>query len=437
MDSVMVGFLGIAILLVMMALGFQIAVCMGVSGIIGFTMLVGFKAGLHLAATQAFSVCSNYSYTVIPLFMLMGLIIYSSGLARDVYDAMERWVGRLRGGLMMATTAAAAVFGAANGSSIAASVTFTKISIPEMIRLGYHRGLACGSIAAAGTLSAIIPPSALLVIYAILTEQSIGKCLMAGIIPGLLTTVAYMLLIWFIAIVKPEMIPRGQSHTIGEKLTSLKSVWPLPLIGFVVLFGLYTGIFTPTEASAIGAFMAIMIPMVYKSKRSNISQILKESAAGTLGSSVMIFTILIGAFIFSSFLAVSRVPLVLAELAINSGLSRIFILLLILVMFFIMGTFMSATAMLVVTMPIVFPIITTLGYDPIWFAIISVKMAEFGVMTPPVGLNVYAVKGAAPAEVRLEEIFKGVFPFIGVEVLVMAILIAFPEIVLLIPNAMN
>jgi len=339
---------------------------------------------------------------------------------------------------MISTTLAAAVFGAANGSSLASCVTFTKIGVPEMIRLGYHRGLACGSIAAAGTLSAIIPPSALIVIYAIVTEQSIGKCLLAGVIPGLLTTLAYIILIWFIAKYKPNVIPKGQSYTIKEKFISSKKIWPVPLIGIIVLAGLFLGIFTPTEAGAVGAFFALMIPLLFI--RSNLStkfQMVKESLKGTLGTAVMIFTILIGAFIFSSFLAVSRVPTEVANFVGNCGLSRIYILVLILVMYFIMGTFMSATAMLVITLPIVFPIITSLGYDPIWFSIISVKMAEFGVMTPPVGLNVYAVKGSAPPEVQLEEVFKGVLPFIAVEVGVMAILIAFPEIVLLIPNAMH
>lgn len=434
MEPITVGVVCIGILLVLLIFGFHIAICMGVAGLIGFTILTGWQPAMTLAASQAFSVCSNYDYSVIPLFMLMGLVIYTSGLAYKIYDAMYRWFGRLPGGLMIATTFAAGVFAAASGSSIAAAVTFAKIGVPEMMRRKYHGGLACGAVAAAGTQSAMIPPSGLMVLYAIITEQSIGKCLMAGLLPGILSNLIYVGMVYCLAVWKPNLLPRGPSSTMKEKLTALKTVWAIPLIGVVVLGGLYTGFFTPTEAAGIGAFAAIAVAMISVGfRRVKIW----ESLTSTLGASVMVFTILVGAFIFGSFLATSRLPIELAEVATGSGLSRFWILLMILAMYFIMGTFMSSTAMVVITMPVVFPIITSLGYDPIWFGVIIIKMCEIGVITPPVGLNVYAVKGAVGDAVTLQDIFKGTAPFLAMDILTLAILIAFPSISLLIPNAMG
>lgn len=433
MDPIIVGIIGIAILIILLVFGFHIAICMGVAGLIGFIILNGWQPAITLAASQAFSVASNYDYSVIPLFMLMGLAVYTSGLANDIYDAMYRWFGKLPGGLMIATTFAAGIFGAASGSSIAAAVTFTKIAVPEMMKRGYHGGLACGAVAAAGTQSAMIPPSGLMVLYAILTEQSIGKCLMAGLLPGILSNLIYVGMVFGMALWKPKLLPRGASFSRKEKLRSLKNIWTIPLIGIIVLGGIYIGFFTPTEAAGIGAFMAILVSIISVGfKKAKIW----DSLVNTLGPSVMIFTILIGAFIFGSFLATSRVPIQIAEIATGSGLSRFWILIIIIVMYFILGTFMSSTAMVVITMPVVFPIITSLGYDPIWFGVIIIKMCEIGVITPPVGLNVYAVKGAIGESVKLEDIFKGTFPFLLMDILTLAILIAFPSISLLIPKAM-
>lgn len=436
MDPIVIGLVSILILLIFMALGFHISVCMGLSGIIGFSMIVGFKPAMHLAVSQAFSVCSNYEFSVIPLFMLMGLIIYSSGIANTLYDAMQKLFGRFPGGLLLATIFASAVFGAANGSTIAAAVTFTKIGAPEMIKKKYSPKIACGAIAASGTLSILIPPSTLMVIYAIITEQSIGKCLIAGVIPGIITMFMYVILVWGMAIWKPHLLPRGPVSTFKEKMLSLKSIWEIPVLVIFVLGGLYSGVFTATEAGAIGAFLALIVAIIAARKR-NIYKMINESLNSTMGGTIMIFVILIGAFIFSSFLSVSRLPVAMTEVIGNSGLNKIYIVLLILLMLFVLGTFMSSTAVMVITMPIVLPIITSLGYDPIWFSVISIKMCEIGVLTPPVGLNVYAVKGAIGAQVPLEDIFKGVMPFLFVEAISVILFVAFPSITLFLPNAMN
>ncbi len=433
MEPVTVGFLAILILLVLLALGFHIAVCMGTAGIIGFSILMGWQPAMSLAASQAFAVCSNYSYSVIPLFMLMGLIVFSSGLANYIYEAMYRWFGRLPGGLMIATTAAAGVFAAASGSSIAGAVTFAKISVPEMIKRKYHGGLACGSVAAAGAQSALIPPSGLMVLYAIITEQSIGKCLMAGLLPGILSNFLFIVMVFSIAIYKPVLLPRGPVSSMKQKVDSLKMAWPAPLIVVLVLGGLYLGVFTPSEAAGIGVFLAFLVALFTVGlKKINLGQALRQ----TLSATVMIFTILIGAFIFGSFLAISRLPAVAVEFVTISGIDRIWVLLLILLILLIMGTFMSSTAMVVLIMPVAFPVIVSLGYDPIWFAVITIKMVEVGVITPPVGLNVYAVKGAVGDAVSLVDIFKGIVPFLIMDFITIGILIAFPSISLLLPNAM-
>ena len=436
MEPITVGIISVFILLLFMAMGFHIAVCMGLAGIISFVLLVGFQPAMHLSATQAFTVCSKYDFSVIPLFMLMGLVLYSSGIARNIYDAMYKWFGRLPGGMMIATIFSSAVFGAVNGSTIAAAVTFTKIGAPEMIRMKYNPGLACGSIAASGALSTLIPPSALMVMYAIIAEQSIGKCLMAGVLPGIISTLLYVGLVISIAIIKPELLPRGPSSTFRDKIITLKSTWEIPLLAIIVLGGLYTGIFTATEAAGIGAFVAILFGLFKKNEIKN-TVMLKNALNSTISGTVMIFIILIGAFIFSSALAISQLPVYITELTINSGLSRIWILILIALMNIIMGTFMSTTAVLVITTPIVLPVIISLGYDPIWFGVITIKLCELGVLTPPVGLNVYAVKGAIGPSVSLEEIFKGVMPFLAIEILSLVLFIAFPWISLVVPNAMK
>lgn len=434
MEPITIGIIVCVIMLVMLLSGVHIAVSMGLAGIIGFAWLAGWEPAISLAASQAYSVCSDYSYSVIPLFMLMGLVIFNSGIAKDLYDAMNRWFGRLPGGLLVATTIAGAFFGAASGSSIAAAVTFAKISVPEMIRLKYHGGLACGSVAAIGTLSAMIPPSGLMVLYAIITEQSIGKCLLAGFIPGILTAFMYCLAVLAIAKWKPELLPKGPSFTMKEKMASMKRVGAVPLIGVVVLGGLFFGFFTPTEAAAVGAFTAIIFAAI----RMGVKKMqFMKAVTETLGPTVMIFIILVGAFIFSSFLAASQLPVAMADIVTNSGLHRMTVLTLILAIFFILGMFMSSTAMVVIMLPVVFPIIANLGFEPIWFGVIIIKMTEIGVITPPVGLNVYAVKSAVGDVVTMEDIFKGIAPFLIMEIITLAILVMFPILSMLIPNMMR
>jgi tripartite ATP-independent transporter DctM subunit len=303
-----------------------------------------------------------------------------------------------------------------------------------MVKKGYHKGLACGLIAGAATQDSLIPPSGLLVLYAILTEQSIGKCLMAGFLPGLLSCFLYVVLELGIAWAKPQWMPRGSVFTLQEKMEGLKGAWQIPLLAILILGVIYLGICTPTEAAAVGTFLSMVIAIsVVGLRKLKLSQSLK----GTINSATMIYGILIGAFIFSSFMSVSRIPTVISEVIKDAGVAREWVLLIIIGVYTVLGMFMSATAFVVITMPIFFPIVTSLGYDPIWFGIIVVKMAGIGMLTPPVGMSVYAVKATVGDLAKLDEIFKGMFPFLIMDYICLVFLILFPSISLVIPNMMG
>ena len=434
MEPFVVGIAAIVVLVVMLFLGFHVFVAMGLVGLAGFYLITGNLSGTGaLASATAYSVGATYEFSVIPLFILLGMVIYESGMATSIYEAMYRWVGRLPGGLAIATTFAVAFFSAVSGSSLACAVTFSKLAIPEMVKRGYHKGLACGMVAGAATQDSLIPPSALLVIYAILTEQSIGKCLMAGMLPGLLSCLLYAVAEYFIAVIKPEWMPRGPSFTLKEKMEALRGAWQIPLLALLILGAIYTGVCTPTEAAAFGTFMAMLIGLwAVGLARLKLPQGLRN----TVTSSAFIYAILIGAFIFSSFMAVSRIPTQMSDFIKGAGVSREMVLFIIIVIYTILGCFMSATAMVVVTMPIFFPIMMSLGYDPIWFGVIVVKMAGIGMLTPPVGLSVYAVKATVGDLAKLEEVFKGAMIFLVMDYIALFFMIYFPWLSLYLPNMM-
>jgi C4-dicarboxylate transporter DctM subunit len=434
MEPSVVGLIAIVMLVAMLFLGFHVFVAMGLVGLVGFWLITGNLEGTGaLAASTAYSVGATYEFSVIPLFILLGMVIYESGMATAIYDAMYRWVGRLPAGLAIATTFAVAFFSAVSGSSLACAVTFSKLAIPEMVNRGYHKGLACGLVAGAATQDSLIPPSALLVIYAILTEQSIGKCLMAGMLPGILSCLLYVVVEVFVAKIKPEWMPKGPSFTMKEKLESLRGAWQIPLLAVLILGAIYSGVCTPTEAAAVGTFMAMVIGF----GSVGLSRLkLPQSLRNTVTSSAFLYAILIGAFIFSSFMAVSQIPTQMSDMIKASGVSREMVLFIIIVIYTILGCFMSATAMVVVTMPIFFPIMMSLSYDPIWFGVVVVKMAGIGMLTPPVGLSVYAVKATVGDMAKLEEVFKGAMIFLVMDFISLAFIIFFPWLSLYLPNMM-
>ncbi len=434
MDPTLTGLLGTLALIALLLCGVHGGVALGLVGMAGFALLTNVEAGLGLLRTTPYSVTSHFTFFAIPVFILMGQFANYGGLSQDIYAVVYKWLGRVRGGLAMATTASCAAFAAACGSSIATAATFTQVALPEMLRFGYDRRLATGAIAASGTLGALIPPSGLMIIYGIITEQSIGQLLMAGFIPGILSALIYMGMISVWTAIRPGMAPvLPETAPWREKFLSLYRVWGIAILAVVVMGSIYTGVATPTEAGAFGAFGAFML-MLLKGQCSSKS--LGRTLFETASSTTMLFTIIIGAYIFSRFLAITRIGPTLTQFLMDSGVSPHVVLAGFLLLYVFLGMFMDPAAMMAITLPIVFPIVEQMGFSGIWFGVLVIKTCEIGNITPPVGLNVYTVHASAQGKVSLEEVFQGIIPFFIMDVLTLGILVAFPQISLWLPEAM-
>lgn len=434
MDPTYLAILSIFFLIILLLCGLHVAVSLGLVGVVGFAMITDWSAGVGLLRTTPYKVVANFTFFAIPVFILMGQFANHGGLSSDIYSVVQKWMGRVRGGLAMATTASCAAFAAACGSSVATAATFTQVALPEMLKYGYDKRLATGAIAASGTLGALIPPSGLMIIYGIITEQSIGKLLIAGFIPGLISALIYMGMISFWVKLQPEIAPLIEERPpLREKLLSLYRVWGIVTLSAIVMGAIYLGIATPTEAGAFGAFGAFMIMIL---KGSFTLKRLRNTVLDTATSTTMLFTIIIGAYIFSRFLAVTNVGPELADYLVSSGLSRYVVLAGFLLLYIFLGMFMDPAAMMAITLPIVFPIVIEMGFSGIWFGVLVIKTSEIGLITPPVGMNVYTVNAAAHGMVRLEEIFKGILPFFLMDIVTLIILVTFPQISLWLPNQM-
>lgn len=429
----MTGVLGIVALFVLLSLRLYIGIAMALVGFLGFSYLSGMSTGLSLFGMVPYGTGSFYTFSVIPLFVLMGQFAYHSGMSRDIYEAVYKWVGHLPGGLGMATILGCAGFAAICGSSLATSATMGTVALPEMRKYRYDEGLATGSIAAGGTLGILIPPSIGFVIYGILTEESIGRLLLAGILPGILLAGLYMATIYVICKRKPHMGPPGTKVSMKERLVSLTGTWGILLLFVLVMGGIYAGVFTPIEAAGVGACGALVIAALRK--QLSFSIVLK-CLQDTLQTTAMIFLILIGAEIFTLFLGVSKLPMLMADVIGGLPLHRYIILSIILLLYILLGCVLDGIAMIVLTIPILFPVITALEFDPIWFGVLMVIVLEMGLITPPVGLNVFVIKGVAK-DVPLRVIFRGVIPFLGASILAIIIIMLFPEIALFIPTQMR
>jgi len=427
-----IGLLGIGVLLLLMALRMPIGIAMLLVGIVGFAILNGVPAALAALGSFPYQYAAVYDFSVIPLFVLMGNLGAVSGMARELYAAAYSWIGHVRGGLAHATIIACAGFAAVSGSSVASAVTMGKVCLPEMRRYNYSHRLSTGVIAAGGTLGILIPPSTAFVIYGLLTEQSIGKLLLAGILPGILLTVIFMVTVSIWMHFKPSYGPPGPRATWSQRRQSMIGAGPMMFIVLVSIGGIYVGVFTPTEAAAIGAALSFVYAL-YKGSinGSTLSKILLE----TVNTTALVFLILIGALVFGPFLALSGLPEKVALWLAGLDVPRVVILILILAVYILLGTWMEGYSMLVLTIPIVFPVIKALGFDPIWFGVIMVIVLEMGLIDPPVGINVFIVKGLVP-DVPMTEIFAGIVPFWLAMMLCIAILIVFPEIAMFIPNTM-
>jgi C4-dicarboxylate transporter DctM subunit len=432
MDPVVVGLIAFAVLFSLVALGMPIGAAMGLVGFAGLWYLVSQVAAFTKLAIVPFQVATDYSLAVLPLFLLMAHVVFVSGMGHDIFNLAAKWLGHLPGGIAQAAVAGCAGFAAVSASSIATAATMGLVAIPEMKRLHYDPALATGSVAAGGSIGVLIPPSGALIIYGILTETSIGKLFAAGIIPGILEAVFYMAVIYILCTWRPSLGPRGPKIPWREKFAAFGSCGEVIALAAFVLAGIIVGWFTPTEAGAVGAFGAIVFASLRK--RLNWTK-MKTAIVDTLKTTGMIYGILIGAFIFNYFLAPTNIPYVIAEFVGGLPLPPLAILGMVLVVFFFLGMFLDVAAMTVLTIPIFFPLIVSLGFNPIWFGIIFVRMAEIAMITPPIGMNVYVIAGIAP-DIPMQTIFKGIIPFLVADFLEVALLIFVPALSLFLPGLM-
>jgi C4-dicarboxylate transporter DctM subunit len=432
MSSEMIGLIGILCLFGLLAMRMYIGMAMMVVGLVGCACLIGWGPATDLLGLLPMNESKSYNLSVIPLFILMGQFAFISGISTDIYRTVYNWMGHLRGGLAMATVLACAFFAAVSGSSLATGATMGMVAIPEMLKYKYDPRLATGCVAAGGTLGILIPPSIGFVIYGILTEQSIGKLLMAGLLPGVLLSGLFILAIMILCIIKPAMGPRGPATSWLVRIKSLSGTWGMLLLFTVVIGGIYIGIFTPTEAAGIGAFGALCIALI--KRKLTLSGFIK-CLSDTGKMTAFIFLIIIGASVFSYFLALTGLPTTLSEFITNLPLPRELILAAIILAYMVLGCVMEVYSIMILTLPIIFPIIQALEFDPIWFGVIMVIVLEIGLITPPIGLNVFVLKGAAPG-IRVETIFKGIWPFLIAAVIAMVLITIFPQIALYIPAHM-
>jgi C4-dicarboxylate transporter DctM subunit len=430
MTSVTAGIVGIALLIMLFLLRMPVAFAMGFVGFVGFAYLAGPEPALSILSQDIFEQFSSYPLTVIPMFILMGTFAFAAGISQRLYETTYTWVGQFRGGLTMATVFACAGFGAICGSSTATAATMGKIALPEMKKYNYDDALATGTVAAAGTLGILIPPSTILIVYGILTEESIGKLFIAGVLPGLLLSLFFAATVLLLCARNPSIGPPGAPTSWSMKLRATTGIIETFILFLLAIGGLFLGWFSPTQAGAIGAGGTLIIGLARRQLRW---QSFFEACKDGLRTSCMVIFIITGAVVFGHFMAVSTIPFVLAAWLGGLPISPIAVMLIIIIIYFIGGFFMDSMALVVVTIPIFFPIVLELGFDPIWFGVIIVLGAEMGVITPPVGVNVFVIKGIAP-DIPLETIFKGILPFLAALIVVTAILVIFPQIATFLPS---
>jgi tripartite ATP-independent transporter DctM subunit len=430
-DMVAVG--GFVALFALMLLRVPVGMAMGLVGVVGYSIVVGPGPALKLVGQTSMRTVTDYTFGVVPMFMLMGAFVSVSGVSRELFKAANSMIGHMRGGLGVATVLACGGFAAICGSSVATAATFSSVAYPEMRRFGYPKSFSAGVIAAGGTLGAMLPPSTVLAVYAILTEQDVGKLFMAGIVPGILAMCMYVATIAIIVRVRPDWLPGTPKKPWAERVSDLRNVWaPLVLFAFVI-GGLYGGFFTPTEAGGVGATGAFLLGLARR--RLNRASI-REALLSATRTAAAVFTVLIGALLFGYFLTITQSPQKLTAFLLSLGLGAYGVLTLIMVMYIVLGCLMDAMAMIILTVPIIFPVIQQLGFDPIWFGIIIVMTVELGLIHPPVGMVVFVVKSVVK-DVSFTTIFKGVLPFVVTDILRLIILIAFPAITLWLPGKMG
>ncbi|MGR3343819.1 MAG: TRAP transporter large permease [Paracoccaceae bacterium] len=443
MSPVSIGVFGLSLLLVLMALRVPVAFAMIIAGLTGITLLNSWPAAVSTLFTESWGTFTFVELTVIPLFVLMGNIASTSGMSRDLYNTAYAWIGHIRGGLAHATILGCTAFAALSGSSVASALTLGRVALPEMKRFGYDPKLAAGSVAAGGTLGILIPPSTGFIIYAILTEESIGRLFLAGVIPGLILSGCFMATIWILTMIKPSIGPAGEKFSFAERIRFLIRGTAILMIIVISIGGIYGGVFTPVEAAAVGAVLAFLFSLPRKefTLKGFVDALLK-----TVSTTVMIYFIIIGASVFSPFLALTQIPAALADSLAEMALNPLVLLTLVLVVFIFLGTFLDGFAMMVLVLPIVLPIIQQSGIADllgiatdsdliIWFGVVMVIVLEMALISPPVGMNVFVVKSVS--DISLKEIYRGILPFWLAMLVCLIIIVALPQLSLYLPGTMK
>lgn len=427
----MAGWIAVAALFITVGIGIPVAYAMGVIGFVGSYLLLGPDATQGMMEIVPFSTVASYSFSIVPLFVIMGYLIYHAGFATQVFQTARAWLGHWTGGIPMAAVLGCAAFGAASGSGLASTATLARITIPEMVAAGVDRRLAYGVVAAAGPLAQMIPPSVLMIIYAIIAEQSVAKLLIAGIAPAGVIVVAYLVTIYVRVKLNPDLAPSIPPVPFSERLLSLRHIWGIGVLALVVIGGIYSGVFTPTEAGAVGATWALFLTIMVGRLTWKV---LKESINETIRTTSMVFLIVIGAFIFSHFLSITRLPTTLSSWIISLPVEPVVIIIGIVILYLILGMFIDMVAAMFITLPIILPAVSGLGYDLIWFGVMMVFLCEIALATPPFGIGLFIIRGVVGAE--LTEVVRGVMPFLVADMVILGILIAWPEIIMFLPNLM-
>ncbi|PYG33033.1 TRAP transporter large permease [Pelagimonas varians] len=428
-DPFLVGIITLGLLLLLIVLGVRVVFAAAFVGLLGLVELRGWGPAAGIVGTIPHSKSSTYALSVLPMFIFIGFLAFHAGMTQQLFDAARKWLGWLPGGLAVATVFATAGFAAVSGASTATAAVFSRVAIPEMLKYGYDRKMAAGVVASAGTLATLIPPSAILVIYAIIVEQSVGKLLLAGFLPGIVSALVYagIIIVW--AMIKPEAAPRVRAYSMRERMETLPGISPIFLVVLIIMTSIYGGWATPTEAGALGASVVFVLALIRGTPLSSIKDSLMESAKLT----VMIFSLIWGVLVFVRFLGFSGIPGSFTEWIVGLDVEPMTIMICILLGYAVLGMFMDAIGMLLLTLPVVYPAVMALGFDPIWFGIIAVKMAEICLITPPIGLNCFVVNGVRP-DIPLGQVFRGVALFFIADVITIAMLLAFPDIVTWLPN---
>jgi len=434
MDPILIGITAMICLLALSALGIPVGIALGTVALTGLWLAAGPAMALITLKTLPYALGTSYTLAVVPMFILMGLVASSAGIVTDLYDSIHRWLSRLRGSMLMVTTVASAAFGAVSGSTVVNATVFTRIALPEMVRLGYKPSVGAAAIGASGTLASLIPPSITFVIYAVITEQSIGQLLLAGLLPGILTTVVYLVGIAVCVRLFKDWAPvPAERYTWKEKFAGMHRLWPLLALFTIVVGGIYTGLATPSSAGGLGAIGAILIVMI---QRRLPLTTLWECLKQTIEISAVLFVIVVGGMLFSRFLTVTGFISALVDLMHQIGLGKVMFLLMVVLLFLFLGMLMDTISILVVAVPLLDPIVGSLGINPVLYAVIIVKLLEIAAVSPPVGINLFAVLAATDQTITTGELYKDVFPFIVFDLITIMLLIIFPAISTWLPENM-